>query len=456
MPARPRLALAVVAWLLAAGARAETPIDDPALRTRTTVLDNGLVVLTLEDPTTPVVSFQMWVKVGSKDEARFTGLAHLFEHMMFKGSTHVGPEEHARLVQARGGVLNAYTTNDHTVYFENVPAEALPLVIDLEAERVANLDISESTLESEREVVLEERRLRTEDRPEGQAGEALFALTFRAHPYRWPVIGWRSDVAAATVEACRDFFDTYYSPDNIVIAIVGDFDTDDALARVERAFGSLEPAKEIPRNPTLEPEQEGERRETVRFDLQSPVFRAAWHAPAVGDPDGEALDVAGQILSGGRSSRLYRSLVRDSQQVLGAHAYFYEFQEAGLFIGAAAVRPDGDPQRVEELFFAEIDRLRDEPVAEAELEKAKRQIEVALVNGLVTNSQLARRIAFDTIAFGRIRPLSERLERIRAVTADDVQRVARTYLVPERRSVVWVVPPPSGSEPEPGSQPEAG
>jgi zinc protease len=425
MPARPRLALAAALLLLALPARAEPAIEDPALQTRETVLENGLVVLTLEDHTTPVVSFQMWVKVGSKDESRYTGLAHLFEHMMFKGSKHIAPEEHARLVQSRGGELNAYTTRDYTVFFENVPAEALPLVIDLEAERVANLDISQENLDSEREVVLEERRMRTEDQPRGRAQEALFSLAYKAHPYRWPVIGWRSDIEAATVEVCRDFFHTYYSPNNIVIAIAGDFDTEDALARIRRAFGPLEPVPEIPRNPQIEPEQLGERREIVRFELNSPILTAAWHAPAIGSDDAEPLEVASQVLSGGRSSRLYQSLVYQAQKALAAYGAYFDMQTSGLFYAFAAVRPDARIEDVEALFFAEIARLRDEPISEAELEKAKRQIEVALVDGLVTNEQLAARIAFDTIHYGRIRPLEERLARLHAVTAADVQRVAR-------------------------------
>jgi zinc protease len=447
MSGRHRLALAAVALLWAARVAAE-PLEDPALRTLETRLENGLVVLTLEDHTTPVVSFQMWVKVGSRDESRYTGLAHLFEHMMFKGSERIGPQEHARLVQSRGGELNAYTTRDHTVYFTNVPAEALPLVIDLEAERLAHLDISEETLASEREVVLEERRLRTEDQPGGRAQEALFSLAFRAHPYRWPVIGWRSDVEAASVEACREFFRTYYAPNNIAIAIVGDFDTGDALARVRRAFGPLDPAPEIPRNPQREPEPDGERRQTVLFDLRGPIFSAAWHAPPTGHADGDALDVASQVLSGGRSSRLYQSLVYGEQQALTAYGAYFELQTAGLFYAFASVRPDAAIDRVEELLTAEIDRLREEPISEAELEKAKRQLEVALVEGLVTNEQLAGRIAFDSISFGRIRPLEERLERLRAVSADDVQRVARAYLGDERRSVVRVVAPPASDAPE--------
>jgi zinc protease len=419
-------------------------IDDPALRTRKTVLPNGLTVLTLDDHTTPVVSFQMWVGVGSRDESRYTGLAHLFEHMMFKGSTNIAPEEHARLVQARGGRLNAFTSRDFTVYFEDVPSESLPLVIELEAERVSNLDISQQTLDSEREVVLEERRMRTEDSPDGQAIEALLGLTFKAHPYRWPVIGWRSDVEQATVEAARRFFDHYYVPDNIVVAIVGDFDAEEALAVIRRTFGRLPHAGEIPRNPTLEPEQRGERRVEVHFDVRSPVLAAAWHAPPTGHPDGEALDVASQILSGGRSSRLYRRLVYDEQQALFAQGAYWELRDAGVFYAFAGVRPDARIERVEveTLFFDEIARLRDEPVSAEELEKAKRQLEVGLVNGLATNHALGSRIARDMATFGRIRPLEERLEAIRKVSAHDVQRVARDYLVDDKRSVVHVVAPP--------------
>jgi len=420
---------------------AAADFDDPARRARTTRLPNGLTILTLEDHATPVVSFQMWVLVGSKDETRYSGLAHLFEHMMFKGSKRIAPERHARLVQSRGGRLNAWTSRDFTVYFEDVTSESLPLVIELEAERVANLDISEETLASEREVVLEERRLRVEDSPAGLAYEALYALSFEAHPYRRPVIGWRSDIEAMTVEACRRFFRRFYAPDNIVLAIAGDFDSEEALAQVRRTFGRLDSVGEIPRNPTVEPPQRGERRTTVRFDVRGPLLAAAWPAPRAGHPDGEALEIASAILSEGRSSRLHRRLVYEEEQVLYAHGGYSDMEQAGLFLAAAGVRPDASVDRVETLLFEQIARLRDEAVADAELEKAKRQIEVSLVNGLATSHALAARIAHDTITFGRIRPLAERLDAIRAVTAEDVQRVAATYLVDDQRSVVRVVAP---------------
>jgi zinc protease len=433
-----------LAWLLAAAAAGAAPaIEDPALRTRTHVLENGLRVLTLEDHATPVVSFQMWVQVGSRDETRYSGLAHLFEHMMFKGSKHIGPEEHARLIQARGGRLNASTSRDFTVYHEDVPREALPLVIDLEAERVEHLDISQQNLESEREVVLEERRMRTDDDPDGLAFEHLLALAFQAHPYRRPVIGWRSDVEAATVEVARAFFRRYYAPENIAIAIAGDFDTEEALARIRQRFGRLASQGPVERPPTREPEQRGERREVVHFDVRAPVLAAAWHAPAAGHADSPALDVASEILSGGRSSRVYRSLVYDSQQALFAHGGYWELLDAGIFYAFAGVRPDARIERVEQLFFAELARLRDEPVAEQDLEKAKRQLEVDLVNGLATNHALAARIASETLTYGRIRPLEERLAEIQSVNASDVQRVARAYLTDERRSVIHVVKPPA-------------
>jgi zinc protease len=434
-------------WPLAATGDAPSapPVDlssefeDPAERALVTRLENGLVVITLEDPSTPVVSFQVWVQVGSRDETWYTGLAHLFEHMMFKGSKNIAPEQHAQLVQARGGRVNAWTNRDFTVYWENVTAESLPLVIALEAERMSNLVVTEEMLASEREVVLEERGMRIDNQPFGRAYEALLALAYTAHPYRHPVIGWRSDVEAVTVEACQDFLDTYYAPNNFILSIVGDFDTEEALAQVRDTFGTFEPT-EIPRNPTVEPVQTGERRTTVRFDVRSPILAAAWHAPQAGHPDAEALDVASQILSAGRSSRLYRRLVYEAQQALFAEGGYSERRDSGQFLAFAGVRPDGSIDTVEKLFFAEIAKLRDKPVSGDELARAKRQLEVALVSGLAKTHAVGSRLAQETSLFGRIRPLGERLQAIRAVTAADVQRVAARYLVDDGRSVVRVVP----------------
>ena len=435
--------LAAFAWgALAADA---APFEDPAAHTRVTTLDNGLTILTLEDHTTPVVSFQIWVRVGSGDEARFTGLAHLFEHMMFRGSAHLGKEQHSRLIEERGGEINAYTTRDETVYFTDITPEHLPLVVALEAERLTNLDVSEASLADERQVVIEERRFRTEDNPEGRLFEALMALTFQAHPYRVPTIGWKSDLEKMSVAECRHFFEEYYAADNLVVSVAGDFETEPLLALLERKLGGLRRAAHIERNPTEEPEQTGERRAVVHFEVAGPIVAMAWHAPATGHPDAPALDVASEVLSSGRTSRLYRALVYDRPIALGAAGGYWELARAGLFFAWAQVRPGASADEAETLLHGEIQRLAREPVSEAELAKAKRALEVGLIVGQGSSNALASRIAREWIAFGRVRPLDERLAAIRAVSAADVKRVAESWLEPTGRSVVQLLPPP---EPE--------
>ena len=424
---------------LSSGATFVHALDDPAAALKTTQLENGLTVLTLEDHNTPVVAVQLWVKAGSKDESFYTGIAHLFEHMMFKGSKNLGPEEHARLVGARGGRINAYTSRDVTVYHEDVTAESLPLVLALEAERFGNLDISQSMLDSEREVVLEERRMRVEDQPGGLAFEALAATTWQAHPYRWPVIGWRADIEAVTLEACQAFFDTYYAANNLVLVIVGDIETEETLALVEKEFGGLRRAESIPRNPGKVVEQKGERRARINVDARIQLIYGAWHAPAAGHPDADALDVASQILSAGRSSRLYRQLVYEDEQALYAEGGYWALQEAGLFFAVAGARPGVSLDALEEAFFSQIDLIKEQGVSQEEVAKAKRQMEVGFVRGLSTTHSLASRVGQETVFFGRVRSLDERLASINAVTAEDVQRVVRQYLLPESRSVVHVI-----------------
>ncbi|MCP5066513.1 MAG: insulinase family protein [bacterium] len=442
-----RLALWAVAAIVvgigsSAAAGAEPAFEDPAARTRTTVLPNGLTVLTLEDPSTPVVSFQIWVDVGSGDEARWTGLAHLFEHMMFRGSKHLPPEAHQTILEQRGARLNAFTSRDVTVYFADVTRENLPLVIELEAERLRFLDVSEDSLASEREVVIEERRFRTESNPEGKLFEQLLALVFQAHPYRVPTIGWKSDLEKMGVAECRAFFDDYYAANNLVIAIAGDFDTDETLALIEEHLGPLRSRPDVPRNPTEEPEQQGERRAIVHFDVRAPTLAMAWHAPPGGHPDAEALDVMSSILSNGRTSRLYRRLVHEEPIALGASASYWELERAGLVYGFVSLRPGVRIEHAEKVFLEELEALRAAPPSAAELEKAQRALEVALIGGLGTSHALASRLGREWLAFGRIRPLQERLDAIQRVTALDVQRVAQTYLRPDKRTVLHLVPRP--------------
>jgi zinc protease len=434
------LLLALALALPLAGPRAAAALEDPAARTRLTTLDNGLRILTLVDRTTPVVSFQSWVDVGSGDEARWTGLAHLFEHMMFRGSENVPGDLRDRLLKERGASGNAFTSSDVTVYFEDATSEHLPLVIDLEADRLRYLVISPEVLDTERQVVLEERRMRSEDNAQGRLIESLLALAFLAHPYRTPTIGWQSDVEQVDAETCREFFRSYYVPNNIVISIAGHFDEEAALARLRARLGSLPRAPEPPRNPTQEPRQRGERRAVVHVPVRAPLVGVAWHAPPSGHPDGYALDALGEVLSAGRTSRLVRSLVYEGQEAISAYGGYWELDRAGLFYAGAGVRPGVEPGRVERGLLAGVEALRAAPPSTAELEKAKRGLEVSLIGSLDTAHALASRNAQDTLTFGRIRSLDERLAGIRAVTAADVQRVARTYLRPDGRSVVHVLP----------------
>jgi len=436
------LAVASAAFASAEGDSAK-PIDDPALRTRVTTLANGLTVLTLEDHATPTVSLQVWVKVGSGDESRFTGIAHLFEHMNFLSSKNLaklGPEAYTRLVEERGGRINAYTSRDVTVYFEDVAPEYLPLMIALEGERFANLEVTEEALKAERQVVMEERRLRSENDPEGLAFEALMTLIFQAHPYRIPTVGWQSDLEKVTAADCQAFWETYYAANNLVVAIAGDFDTAATLALVEKHFGGLRSAATIPRNPQEEPLQDGERRAVAHFPVQAPIVLAGFPAPPTGHVDSDALDVAAGVLASGRTSRLYRKMVFDAPLALAPQAFYWELQRAGVFVAGATLRPGVDVAKAERVIYAEIARLAERPPTPEELGRAKRALEVAWIGGQGTSHALASRIAQDYVAYGRIESLEEKLAAIERVSAEDVQRVVRQYLAPSRRNVVQVFP----------------
>ena len=432
-------------------ADAEGEFADPALRTQIKTLANGLTLLTLEDHATPVVSLQVWVRVGSGDESRFTGIAHLFEHMNFLSSKNLaklGAEAFTRLVEERGGLINAYTSRDVTVYFEDVAPEHLPLMIALEAERFANLEVTEAALKAERQVVIEERRLRSENDPEGLAFETLMALTYQAHPYRVPTVGWLSDLEKVTAADCQAFWDTYYSANNLVITIAGDFDTAATVALVEKHFSGLRRAASIPRNPQEEPAQDGERRAVAHYPVQAPIVLAGFAAPPTGHADSDALDVAAGVLANGRTSRLYREMVFDAPLALEPQAFYWELQRAGLFMVGATLRPGVDIAKAEQVLFAEIAGLADRPPSAEELGRAKRALEVAWIRGQGSAHALASRVAQDYVALGRIEPLAEKLAAIGRVTAEDVQRVVRQYLAPNKRNVVQVFP-----QAEQGGQP---
>ncbi|HSF07488.1 MAG TPA: pitrilysin family protein [Methylomirabilota bacterium] len=408
-----------------------------------TTLDNGLRVLLLEDRRSPILSVQLWYRVGSRNEqAGSTGIAHFLEHLMFKGTRRYGPREYARLIEQNGGQDNAFTSQDLTSYFVNIVADKLDLVLELEADRMRNLLLDPKEIDAERQVVIEERRTRTEDDPEGFLGEEVASLAFRAHPYGAPIIGWMEDLKRITAAEIRAFYDVYYVPNNAILVVAGDFEAPAVLEKVKQRFGGIARGAAPPPVLITEPVQNGERRVVVQKQAKLPIVYLAWHVPSQKSADAPALEMLSTILSGGRASRLYRSLVYDRRLALEAGGdYSYFSLDPNLFWFWATAMPGQTPETLEKALLEEMEKFRNEPVTAEELTRARNQIEAQFV---FQQDSVYRRAAllarFETI--GGYRLLDSYVDLIRGVTAADVQRVARTYFPVDRKSVGILLPTP--------------
>jgi zinc protease len=405
-------------------------------------LDNGLRVLVQEDSRNPIVAVQVFYRVGSRNELPgATGLAHFLEHMMFKGTPTHGRGEISRLIELNGGRDNAFTTKDMTGYHVSIAADRLDLVLGLEADRMRNLLLAPAEIDSERKVVMEERRTRIDDDPEGVVYEAMSSIAFLAHPYRWPIIGWMSDIARINPGELRAFYDTYYRPNNAILVIAGDVKAADALARVRRHFGPI-PRGATPAPVTaLEPDQSDERRVIVRKEAtQLPVVNIAWHVPNFRSEDAPALELLSTLLSEGRASRLYRHLVYDKRMALGAGGeYSYSSLDPTLFWFFATLLPGQSPEVVEQALLAEVEQLKKEPVPAEELTRARNQIEASFVweqDSVFTRASVLGRFEM----LGSWRMLDDFLPKVRAVTAADLQRVAQRYFAVDRKNVSILLP----------------
>jgi zinc protease len=436
------LVAAALALAAPAAPRAQS-LRPPKLDIAQFTLPNGLAVVALEDHSAPIVNVQVWYHVGSKDErAGRTGFAHLFEHLMFKGSAHVKPQEHAQRVSDVGGVINAGTNFDYTFYWQTVPSTALDQVLWLEADRMGSLNVDEANLKSERDVVEEELRLRIENPPYGKLAPLVFATAFQKHSYHWLPIGSKADLDAATLEDVKAFHSTYYVPNNATLVVVGDFKTADLKKSVATYFGGI-PRGEgaIPRPAEPEPPQTAERRVTD-YDSKTPLPAVilAYHVPGMGDPDNYALDIASQILSAGQSSRLYQRLVYDKQVALQAAGQSFQLESYGLFFFIAIMNAGTDAKEGEAELAAEIERLKTEPVSAAELEKARTQLVAGVAVGRQTDQAKADAIGAAATLRGNPNLVNEELANYQKVTAADVQRVAQKYLTAENRSVIYMLP----------------
>jgi zinc protease len=446
--AAPRLALplAAVALVLAAGpppaAAAPVRVTPPVLAVHEHRLANGLEVLLYEDHTVPVASVEVWYHVGSKDERPGrTGFAHLFEHLMFKGSAHVGPEEHSHFIESIGGRDNATTDWDRTLYFETIPSNYLERILWMEADRMQSLDVSEANFRAEREVVKEERRLRIDDPPFGRLFEVVFANTFTTHPYHSLPIGSMADIDAATIADVREFYRTWYVPNNATLVVAGDLDPARTLRWIDTWFGAIPKGPPLSHAAPPEPPQTAERRE-VAYDSKAPLPAVilTFHVPAARDPDLYPLQVASRILSQGESSRLYRKLVYERQLAVAAGGRAFALEDPGVFFFYATLQQGQKPEAGEAALDEEIDRLRGEQVSAGELEKARNQIVARLVFERERADAKATAIGQASVILGDVARVNHDLERFQQVTAADIQRVARKYFTRANRTTVFMLP----------------
>ena len=402
-------------------------------------LPNGLRVLVLENHKAPLATFNVFYRVGSRNE-QFgkTGLSHLCEHLMFKGTKKLGPEEFSQIIQQNGGEDNAFTESDFTDYFETINKDHLDVPITLEADRMGNFEPKE--FDKEKHVVLEERRMRTEDNPEDALDEMVRAQAYVAHPYHWPVIGWFHDVDGLTLADAMAYHKIYYSPQNALIVAVGDFDADQVLKLISEAFAGIKNGAKPPPLTDLEPPQNGTRRVELQHAANLPAFEEAYHVPNILSPDAYALEVASEILSDGQSSRLYKKMVVEKQMVVDIGAgYDMTSFDPGLFVVSAQMRPGIKAADTQVEVEKELAAMRDAPVGAEELQKAKNLEQAQFVYGQDSVMREAEMLGVYEM-LGDYHMVDKYLDGIEKVTAADVQRVAKTYLVATNMTEGVLVP----------------
>jgi len=427
------------------GAATQLPsaaVRPPKLQYEITTLPNGLTLVTSEDHSTPIVHLNLTYHVGSKNEKPGkTGFAHLFEHLMFKGSKNVLPEAHTSYVASVGGQSNAYTTEDETVFWETVPSQYLPMIVWLEADRMATLRVDKDTFTNEREVVKEERRMRVDNQPYGALNQIIYDQAFTAHPYKHPTIGSMADLEAASIDDVRAFYQTYYVPSNATLTLVGDFDTTQAVSLVNQYIGRVPKAdRPVPRDIPKEPAQTKEKRVTLEQAWPLPAVIVAYHITFDGNPDSYPLHIAAKVLSDGDSSRIYKKLIYEKQMAVAAFGSANLIEDPNLFYAVAIVQPGHTTEEVSNTLIAEIERLRTEPITEHELQRTKNQFARDYILGRETNQQKAGVLSHAVVIHNDIKTADGEFDIFQNITLADVQRVAKTYFTPENRMVLTIMP----------------
>ena len=425
---------------------AQTKSDSPniqlSLKVHKFTLENGLTVLLHEDHSAPLISYHTWYRVGSRDEKPgVTGAAHMLEHMMFKGAKKYSGKDFDYILHANGIVNNAFTTSDYTGYYENLPSSKLELIMDVEVDRMANLNIDANDLKNELQVVGEERRWRVENNPTSLLRESMMEMIYKVHPYRWPVIGWMKDIQAYTSEKLRTFFNTFYGPNNAVLVIAGDFDLAKTEKLVRKYYGPLKP-RELPakRDFPQEGPAPGPQEKTIPWDVQSPTVMIGFRGLAAGHPESWALDLVGSALGSGKSSRLYEKMVMQKQIAASVGSYNSTTADPGVFMVYALLKPGQNPARAEVMIKDEIRKLKTTLLSERELQKLRNEILNDFVTDLKTIDRKAELLALNEILFSDYTRLFSDVKKYNEVTAKDIQAAAKKYLVPETMVTATLVP----------------
>ncbi|MFN7685660.1 MAG: M16 family metallopeptidase [Oligoflexia bacterium] len=398
---------------------------------------NGLRLLVIPDDSSPTFAYQTWFDVGSRDEEPGkTGLAHLFEHMMFKGTQTYPDGQFDRLLEEAGVEgQNAYTTHDHTTYIQELPAERLELIVKLEADRMRNLVVNDPSFATEREVVQNERRFRNENNPDGMMYQEIYGLAFEKHSYRWPIIGYAQDLATMSAADARDFYDRHYSPDRAVIVVTGDVNAARVAKLVQQHYGALKASPSRSLAPPVEPEQKSARRKTLRFDMQVEKLMMAYPIPKMSSDEMPALDVLQTLLSDGRASRLRKALV-EAGVATSAFAYAASAKDPSIFIFGATLQSGQKALSAERIILAELERLGRQGVSARELERAKNLLNYTYFSNLETNSTRARFAGHYESQMNGLENGPNYFERLQRVTPEQVRAVVQNYLQPSKRSVV--------------------
>ena len=404
-------------------------------------LKNGLQVLLLEDHAAPVATVQVWCRAGSRNERPgITGVSHVLEHMMFKGTKKRGPEEYSETIQRHGGTDNTFTSNDMTAYYSVLPSSRIELAFDLEGDRFAR-PLFRDFLQ-ERDVVKEERRLGEND-PQGRLYEELQATAFKAHPYSNPVIGWMSDLNELTEESLEEYFQTYYSPANLTLVVVGDVEEKEVLRLANQYFGKIKKREGPPPVGTVEPEQIGERRVKVHREAFLPIVGIAYHIPEYTHPKSPTFQVISRILASGESSRLYKRLVYKDEIATHVSGHADPGEDPGLFIIWCMVSTGHTGEELEKVVYEEIERLKSEPVTVRELEKAINQE----ISEFVFDQESVLRQAF-TIGWinvlGNYQMVNGMVERMKGVTKEDIMETTQKFFTEKNRTVATLVPEKPG------------